>query len=58
LGEERKEKKREREREKWPGVFFLGKETGHAFLAVPSRIFVAVRCNYRLVIWLGTIIIT
>jgi hypothetical protein len=43
LGEERKEKKKRKERAR---VFFSpGLEAGPALLAVPGRIFVAVRCN-------------
>jgi hypothetical protein len=45
----KEEKKKEREREKWPGAFFPGLETGHGLLAVPGGIFVAVRRNKMLI---------
>jgi hypothetical protein len=38
-----KKKNKNIKREKWPGGFFP--RAGHTLVAVPCRIFVAVRCN-------------
>jgi hypothetical protein len=42
------EKKRERER-RGQGCFFLGPEARHVLLAVLGGIYMAVRCNQRLI---------
>jgi hypothetical protein len=38
-------KRREEKKESRYGLFFLRARAGHTLLAVPGRIFAAVRCN-------------